>query len=141
MRHAIGLTFLALALPAWADDKGKVDEKLVGTWAVTAIESKGKTEPPPEGMSATFSKDGKFRITRENARDEIGTFKVDTKKTPKEIDLFGLEEDSEVVKAVYQIDGETIKLAMQPPGTGKRDRPTSFDSEKAITFIMKRQKP
>jgi uncharacterized protein (TIGR03067 family) len=146
-RHIPGLVLLTVALtaPTWADDKGSQGEKIYGTWIASAVESKGKTMPPPDGMSVQFNKDGDLfwcLVKRTDAPDEIGTFKENTTKRPKELDLIGpkLVGKERVTKAIYQLDGDTLKIAI-PGDRSKGDRPTSFDSEKAMIFIMKRQTP
>jgi uncharacterized protein (TIGR03067 family) len=143
-QHVIGLALLTVALttPAWADDKGMEDEKLIVTWALTSAVSEGKSAPVPEGTAAfIFSKGGKVVIQQKGKADTEGTFKVNTTRTPGQINVTVLSQTTQKVetfKGVYQVDGDTLKLALaNDPG---EEGPTSFDkARKSLT--LKRQKP
>jgi uncharacterized protein (TIGR03067 family) len=117
-------------------------EKLHGTWNLTAIEVKGMKKDAPEG-SATFifMKDGKLQM-KGKGKDQEGTYTADASKKPMQIDLTGPQKDGkdkETMKAIYQIDGDTLKLAYSLEGP-KGDRPTAFDGEKAFIMVFKRGK-
>jgi uncharacterized protein (TIGR03067 family) len=143
-QHAFGLALLTAALtaPASADDKGMEDEKLIGTWALTSAVSEGKSDPVPEGTAVfIFSKGGKMVIQQKGKADAEGTFKVNTTKTPGQINVAVLSQMTQKVetfKGIYQVDGDTLKLALA--NDPREDGPTSFDkARKSLT--LKRQKP
>ncbi len=149
MRHAIGLALLtALAGPALADDKGKVDEKLVGTWGLTSVGFMGKTNPIPEGSGTfVFTEGGKMTVkmtskAKGQPENIEGTFKADPAKTPKAIDVTVPKEPggkAETVKCIYKIEGDTLTLVVTP--RPEDDRPASFDVKNLQIFTFKRQKP
>ena len=93
----------------------------------------GKVEPAKEGRDAAieFVKGGKAVMKEKGKPDEIGTWKVNAGKTPKEIDLVGPKQEGkkqEFMKGLYQIDGDTLKIAF-PPNGPEGDRPTYGDSK------------
>jgi uncharacterized protein (TIGR03067 family) len=144
-----GLTLLCLVVvqSQAADDKkaDKTDkDKLQGTWVATSIDFMGKTLPVPEGKELSFTFDGdKLKIhDPDKKKDEEGTFKIDEKKDPKEIDLTGPKDDNpketETLKCLYKLDGDTLKLAISEKGP-KGDRPTKFD-DKSVTMTFKKKK-
>jgi uncharacterized protein (TIGR03067 family) len=143
MRHAIGLTFLAtLAMPAWADDKPGGDGKLVGTWVLKSLVVDGKEIPNPDDTAAfNFSKDGKATVKENGKTSPEGTYKVTTTKTPWQIDVTIMGQPNQkpkTLKAIYQVDGDTLKFALADDPEG--ERPASFDKAKRI-LTFKRQKP
>jgi uncharacterized protein (TIGR03067 family) len=113
----------------------------------TSIEIQGETTPVPDDESFfTFSKGGKVKMIRlravgESERREEGTFKINATKTPKEIDLIVPKEGGkqEIMKAIYQLDGDTLKMAYTPARGMEGDRPTSFDSKQAFITTLKRR--
>jgi uncharacterized protein (TIGR03067 family) len=150
MRKLLGLaTVLCLvALQSQAADEKKADktdkDKLQGTWVASSIEFMGKTLPVPEGKEATFTFDGdKVKIhDPDKKKDENGTYKIDEKKDPKEIDLTGPKDDNpketETLKGLYKLDGETLKIAFSEKGP-KGDRPTKFDDKNVIMTFKKKK--
>jgi uncharacterized protein (TIGR03067 family) len=51
--------------------------------------SGGKPENPPAGTTLTFTADGKVRFKEgADAKADEGTYNIDTKKDPAEIDIF-----------------------------------------------------
>jgi len=136
--------------PTSTGSRGKEEtekEKLLGTWVGTSIESGGHTERirPADSDEAffVFSKGGKVTMRRprffgESIRREEGTFKINATKTPKEIGLIVPEEGGKqkIVAAIYQLDGDTLKIAYSTlTGMEADRRPTSFDSTKQ-DFVM-----
>jgi uncharacterized protein (TIGR03067 family) len=146
IRHLLVFAALAgvMGAAAVAADKEPTDaEKLVGTWVITGLEVGDKKIPTPEGESSyTFSKDGKFVLKSKGETDKEGTFKLDAGKKPPEIDLIPPKDadQKETMQAIYQLDGDTLKLAYSIKGPeGKR--PTAFDPKEAAIMTLKRKKP
>src|SRR5262249_58340403 len=103
------------------------------------MESGGETTPirPDDADEAffRFSKGGKVTMRRprfagESESQEEGTFKINATKTPKEIDLIVPEGGKQkIVAAIYQLDGDTLKMASSTLRGMQGDRrPTSFAS-------------
>ena len=134
------LALAALALPAWAQDKPAEDEKLYGTWELVTLQVMGKTNTVQDGPRVlTLSKGGKMTFKRKGEEMVEGTFKLTG--TPGQIDVIAPREagqKAEINQGIYQVDGDTLKVALvRVPGN---DRPASF--EKAFEIAtFKRQKP
>jgi len=141
-RCVMGVMLLATVGGAvLADTKADADaDKVLGAWDLTSIEIKGKKTDATEGGGGTFifAKDNKLTIKDKGKQDKGGTFKMDASKSPKEIDLIE-GADGEKLEAIYDLDGDTLRLAISPQGP-KGKRPTALDSKQAILLVMKRQK-
>lgn len=140
--YVLGLLAVAiLGGMAPAEEKADADlEKLLGAWNMVSVEIDGKTIPAPEGGGTfIFSKDKKVVMKEKGKADKNGTFKADASKSPKELDLISSDKDKAVLRAIYQIDGDTLKLAFFGEDA-KGKRPTAFDAKKAAIMILKRQK-
>jgi uncharacterized protein (TIGR03067 family) len=145
MKRSI-LAFAALTVlvaTTAAADKADADlEKLQGSWNIASIEIDGKAIPAPEGGGTFVFAKGKKLVMKEKGKaDKEGTYKMSADKTPKQLDLVGPGKDkkTEVMETIYQIDGDTLKLAFSAKGP-KGKRPTAFDSKTAIVMTLKRQK-
>jgi uncharacterized protein (TIGR03067 family) len=137
------LFVVALSTPKWAAGQQQTEEeKLHGTWNYTSFEFMGKSLAVPEGKAFTFSKGGKVVLKSKGKPEQVGSFKIDVSKNPKQIDLINPEEknkDKMVTQGIYRIEGDTLTMAffLNTPG----ERPTAFDSTKAGIMTLKRQKP
>jgi uncharacterized protein (TIGR03067 family) len=134
---ALGIGLLVAA--ARAEDKSSSGdkEKLQGTWVLVSGEHDG--QPIPEDVAKTvklvFAGD-KVTLHHNDQKNE-GTFKLAPGKKPKEIDL---DMDSGAVKGIYQLDGDTLKLANAKPGD---ERPKEFPKKEGsglTVATLKRQK-
>jgi uncharacterized protein (TIGR03067 family) len=118
---------LAVVVGAPAKEAPKKDApSLVGEWAPTEAVRGGKPDMPPPGTSITFTADGKV-IMREGNRDkaEEGTYKIDAKKDPAEIDISPPEkEKGPPVIGIYKFEKDTLIMCVIM-GT---DRPKTFES-------------
>src|SRR6476620_2467125 len=83
----VGLALL-IGAPATKEDPKKEMHSLVGEWAPSTALRGGQPDMPPPGTSITFTADGKL-LMKEGKRDkaEEGSYKVDGKKNPAEIDI------------------------------------------------------
>jgi uncharacterized protein (TIGR03067 family) len=99
----------------------------------------GKVIPDPgdDPVIFVFFKGGKTTLKNRGKPEIEGTWKVNPNKTPKEIDLLAAGND--VRKGLYQLDGDTLKVAVTI--AKKEERPTAFDSQGVAVMILKRQKP
>ena len=140
-RYVLGLLVSAVVVgPVLAEEKADADlEQLQGTWILSALEIDGKSIPAPAGAGTfIFEKDKKLVMKEKGKKDKEGTFKLDARKSPRELDLIGAK-DKEVMQTIYQLEGDTLKLAFSSEGP-KGARPTAFDSKKAAIMVLKRQK-
>jgi uncharacterized protein (TIGR03067 family) len=119
--------------------KGEADE-LQGKWIITAYEVDGKKTPAPNQSYYAFDR-GKLSMLVEEGRPIVpGTYKLDAKKTPKQLDLTGTENGvTETLECIYELKGDDLKLASSLKGL-KAKRPTSFDPKEVVFIHLKREK-
>jgi uncharacterized protein (TIGR03067 family) len=134
---------LALALVAGvvsADDATEKDLKAMqGKWSVASAVDRGKPVPAKEleGMEIEFK--GATMITREGKSEEKNGVKLDPSKKPK-VMLTDPVNGEKPAPAIYEIDGDTLKIAFAKGGTKP---PASFDLKKGDDvqiFVLKRKK-
>jgi uncharacterized protein (TIGR03067 family) len=138
---ALACTFLFSAALAQADD----DQKLLdGEWTVVQFERAGKA-PPKEVLDSlkVTVKDGELDM-KDSRGGESATFKLNSGKSPAEIDLkFKEGPKKDVIRdavGIYELDGDLLKLAWRKDGT----RPTEFKSiagnRSSELMVVKRKK-
>jgi uncharacterized protein (TIGR03067 family) len=135
---------LAIQSQGSAQDKGaKTDkDKLQGTWVAVSAEAGGMKFDFPKDMQTVFTFSGdKLTLKDMGKKEETGTFKIDEKKNPKEIDMTTPKvenpKETETVKGIYQLDGDTLKIAFRADPAA--DRPNAFDAKGAIAITFKRK--
>lgn len=139
----LGLT-VAVAAPA-AKDPPKKEATIVGQWVGEKAVAGGKELPVPDGgIVFTFAADGVLSVTEQGpGKPDTGSYKVDPKKNPPEIDLIPPSTKKEpVMQGIYKLDGDTLTLCFRhgPPGT---ERPNEFESpagSDVIVMTLKRKK-
>lgn len=139
----VGLA-IAVGAPAVKEPPAKAPS-IVGQWTGEKAVAGGKELPVPAGgISFTFEEDGKLHI-REGMRDKVdtGSYKLDAKKDPAEIDLMPPADKKEpVVSGIYKLDGDTLTFAFSRGAPGGA-RPTKFESpegSEVIVMTLKRVK-
>jgi uncharacterized protein (TIGR03067 family) len=130
----IGLA-VAVGAPG-AKDPPKKEASIVGVWVREKLTANGKDESEhAAGARFTFTEDGKFLMKQKDReeRDE-GTYKVDPKKDPAEIDLMGRggKKDSPF-PGIYKLDGDTLTICILKGGA---TRPTKFESPEGSELIL-----
>ena len=136
---ALVIGFGLLVAAARAEDKpAKTDkEKIQGTWALVSGERDGKPIPEErrKNSKVVFAGD---KLTIHNKDNEAeGTFKLNPDKKPKQIDV---DLGGQQAKGIYQLDGDTLKLANAKPG---EERPKEFPKKEGsglTVATLKRQK-
>jgi uncharacterized protein (TIGR03067 family) len=132
------------------DEPSKSDlDKLSGTWLTVSLVNNGKTlvdekDPPKEGPPTKLAYDGnKWMIKVGDKTVASGTFKIDSTKKPKEIDILdesGMKNDKTKL-GIYELNGDTYKYCLAPAG---KPRPTEFTSKEGSGHSLgasKREKP
>jgi len=142
------LCLVALQSHAAARDKGSPTEsdktvvasRLQGTWVMVSIEIMGMKIEGPKGQELAFTFDGDKFIVHEAMHREEGSYKVDETKNPKAIDLVApMGKMKETIKGIYQLEGDTLKIAFSPEGPNG-NRPTTFDAKVTAIIVFKRKK-
>ena len=133
---------LVVAAPAPTEKENKDDEKIQGNWTVVSREFIGKKTPEPELKALkVIIKDGTITMDDGKQKEKI-PYKLDPSKKPKTIDLANTGiEGKETTLAIYELDGDTLKICWSEKDT--EHRPTKFagDEGSAQTMIVfKREK-
>ncbi|HYT88062.1 MAG TPA: TIGR03067 domain-containing protein [Gemmataceae bacterium] len=142
MRRVV-LAMLVIALlvtvsaPSSAGEKaGKKDEELIqGTWSVVSGEKEGQKAPEEElkDVRLTFAAGGKLMVKAKN-KDMEGTYKLDSAKKPKEIDVTVDEGGKELVlKGIYLLTKDSLKICLAHPPT---ERPTEFATQAGVQTML-----
>jgi uncharacterized protein (TIGR03067 family) len=140
----LGGLLLALAAFASADDKkdGKKGEQkttpLEGSWKVVEASVDGKAEPKEKVPNIVFTfEGGKLTITEGDRKPDAGSFTVDAKADPAQIDMVSPKGDK--VAGVYKIDKDG-KLTVAFSKTKDATRPKSFDGKDAVVLVLEKVK-
>ena len=108
------------------------DSSIVGTWV--PIHSIGDGEPTSDedrhGMTLTFA-NGRCEVHRGEVPIRQGTYRVDTAKTPHELDVWFEQSDvpeliDATLKGIYHVDRDHLQICYGPPGG---NRASSFSGE------------
>lgn len=129
---AIGLLIAAHGCSGKVEDKKteKVEdkkpedakEKLQGTWNAVSSVMDGKNDPESEFKGESFTFEGDKCILKKRKGNWIGSYKVDASQKPAQLDI--TLDNGEMVKLIYQLDGDTLNLGEKNGGT----RPKSFEA-------------
>jgi uncharacterized protein (TIGR03067 family) len=145
--NATLLLGLAVAIGAPIKDKDVPKElSIVGEWVGEKAEFGGMNLPVPDGgINFSFTADGKMTI-REGTRPtpDAGSYTIDTKKNPAEIDLIPAPGKKEpTVQAIVKVDGDTMTLCFARGPGGTTTRPAKFESpagSQTVVITLKRVK-
>jgi len=143
------LIWLFLAVPAANPAPADDVELLRGTWLTVSLVHNGvmvigEGAPPLPGPPTKLVYEGnKWMLKSGDKTIASGTIKIDSTKTPKEIDIM---DDSGVVNAktklgIYEINGDIYKYCVAQSG---QPRPTEFLSKAGSGYsltVSKREKP
>src|SRR5262245_11766957 len=125
---------LAMAGNLNADDP---KEKLKGTWEVVSWVIAGEKEPEErwKGMVITF--EGDSATWSGKGISDKNTYKIDAAQKPAHLDLKTERKPEKEIKAIYQLEGDTLKIAMTDDG---KERARSFDEKVYVVYTLKRKK-
>ena len=142
---------LGVAATGLAGGGDKDKEKLQGKWVMTGVKFGGKDVDIPKDKGQvviTFSGD-KVTYQEGDKPAEEGTYKLDTSKKPKQIDVTKKEskdgKGKDEMKGIYSLEGDTLKIGFafqvkkdkeEPPAM----RPSSFEGMDVIVMTFTRAK-
>ncbi len=137
MNRSLGLAVgiaIALSGAARGDDKN-VAKSLDGTWVPTAAELAGEKIPDElrKSMKLVID-DGKYTLTVSKVPDR-GTVKLDASKSPKAIDITGVEgpNKGKTILAIYETTDDTLRICYD---LGGKARPTEFKTAKGTQQFL-----
>jgi uncharacterized protein (TIGR03067 family) len=113
-------------------------EAIKGTWTVTKAEENGKAQDELNKAKFTF-KDDKLTLKLPMEKDPVElTFKLDSGKMPKSIDIQPTDSKDPAV-GIYELKGDTLKLCVMDPG-GKRPGEFKAGSKGIVLIELSRDK-
>lgn len=133
---------MLVLLTAAGPEKSKDDAKLEGTWLVVAVEANGKAIPAEflEKRHETLTfKDGKMTQKTAKPEENTGSYKVDSTKEPKTIDLVAESNKKKSSVGIYELRDDTLRLCLRPGGN---ERPKEFSAAAGsgcVLITLKRQ--
>jgi uncharacterized protein (TIGR03067 family) len=139
------LLLMCCSLLAGAENQSadvKEQESLEGTWsfvspmaASKANEKRAAVQVVFKGNTVAFGGPGNKRTTQ-------GTYTVDLSQTPKTMDIILDNKGTKITtKAIYELDGETLKLCHYLGAMASKERPKEFVTDKqTVLGILKREK-
>jgi uncharacterized protein (TIGR03067 family) len=112
------------------DDPVKQElDKLQGTWVIVANTKEGKETPETLRASKRYTiKGDHYSVGFKGAEKPLleMRLKLDPTSAPKTIDMILIKTDTVVLKGIYELDGDTLKVCMP---VGDADRPKELKSE------------
>jgi RNA polymerase sigma factor (sigma-70 family) len=124
---AVALLFFTLGRKAETDAK-----LLQGTWKAAKVWLHGQ-EIPPVNLEMSFAGD-RFTMRADIMPPSSATFRVDSSKNPKEIDLF--YPNGVTNRGVYRLDGDHLQLSIDTDG---RDRPANLAPNAFFYYELQRR--
>jgi uncharacterized protein (TIGR03067 family) len=135
-------TILALNLQAQEPDQKSDKDQLIGVWQIVSGEIKGQVRPAPEGNddTFTFTADGGMQRKAKERVAQAGEWAINEAPDPAEMDFITKENEKvvSVIKCIYRLTDDTLAIAF-PYDQEKGERPTDFDSQKAMIMNLKRR--
>jgi uncharacterized protein (TIGR03067 family) len=139
MMKALVLTFTAAAVllaGGQADEAALKKEKarLKGTWKITKFQTpQGEDENWRDAM-LILGEDGSLEL-RKGDDTKKATFKLNPAAKPKEIDVTPDEDANKVIRGIYALEKDLLKLCIHPDNNNSQ-RPTEFKAGDGIPHIL-----
>jgi uncharacterized protein (TIGR03067 family) len=113
----------------------KADKELAltqGSWQVTSFTEDGVTFGESETAQVQMVIKGNGLTLVGLGPDKQATFKIDSSKKPKQIDIFPKGDGPEKFACIYELTGDTLKVC----GAADGPRPTEFKSEAGTNTVL-----
>jgi uncharacterized protein (TIGR03067 family) len=128
VRCTILLAVLAFPMIAWPEG----DEKIEGKWVIVSTIRDGKED---ESMKDAIRehKGSKYLMSTKNGKSFEGAMKVDAKAKTIDITPSGGTYKDKTLLGIYEVEGETLKIAFAEPG---KERPKEFASKPGSGVVL-----
>jgi uncharacterized protein (TIGR03067 family) len=123
------LGLLVIGLLVGADDAKKDAKKIDGSWTGVSIVRDGNAMPEDEAKNVLVTfKDGKYEVKQGGQMIGKGTIKVDTSKTPYQVEIMVEEGENagQTELGICEVKDDSMKICFADPG---KPRPTEFESK------------
>jgi uncharacterized protein (TIGR03067 family) len=132
----VGLTF-ASPLGARADDLKSME----GTWRVESVEAGGKRVESEDLQNLELTISGEHYSVKTKDGMDAGTLKLDETQSPRTMDATKTEglDAGKVVKGIYTIQGDTLKVCCVPEGGERPTEMTTKEGEGAVLIVYRRE--
>ena len=134
------ITFLATScLSVKSADNRK--DSLNGLWQAQSLEINGETASDPvESIHVTFTNNRVFvQLDGRYSRGKEGLFKIDQSTSPKQIYVSSIDDPSQSVLGIYEVNDDTLKVCFTLDNN--TNRPDKFetrpDSNKVLVVFKK----
>lgn len=114
---------VTIAAPGAKDPPKKETPSIVGEWSPASAVRGGKPDLPPPGTTIVFTADGKVQMKAGKQENEDGTYKIDHKKDPAEIEILPPKGEEKVI-GIFKFEKDSLILCLSKT----KDRPTKFES-------------
>jgi uncharacterized protein (TIGR03067 family) len=133
------LILAGLVAVAAEDEATKKDLKAMqGTWKAQSMTQGGMEVPADKIVNHRLVIEGNKLMPKGSGKEDPGTFTLDASKKPPTIDIkHGTEE---VVQGIYQLDGDTLKICLTPPGGTRPEEFASRPGTKVMLIVLTREK-
>ena len=108
------------------------DDKLDGKWIILSTERDGKADESMKDAVREHKGD-KYLMSTKNGKSFEGKMKVDAKAKTIDITPAGGTYKDKTLLGIYEIDGDTLKIAFAEPG---KDRPKEFASKPGSGVVL-----
>lgn len=136
MIRTIGLCCVALASLSSlrADDKADDWKGLKGAWKVDKAVLRGQDATDVFKSTVLTIEEGKYTVAFAGMQDK-GTIATDTAKKPKQMTITGTDGPSKgkTLPAVYELDGDTLKICYALEG---KDPPAGLESKDGTATLF-----
>jgi uncharacterized protein (TIGR03067 family) len=125
----------ALLVGGQADEAAlkKEQARFVGMWKVTKLTTPQGDQDISAGLTLTFGKDGSFEY-RKGDETKKANFKLNPAAKLKEIDISPDDDANKVMRGIYQVEKDTLKICLDLGNSGKR--PDEFAAPQSGTNIL-----
>ena len=117
-------------------------EQLQGTWKVERVEMGGQAMPAGLFTEMRMQFEGNsLSIMLDKASKQKSRFTLIDGMQPPGIDIEELEGTNKLVKGIYLLEDDTLKICMEEGNGGQNARPKNFDTkggERVVLIVLKR---